>query len=156
MLTPMTLALALACQPPPEIQLGDNDTGTTQATGEPTINIVYPPNDIAIPLNDDCSFSTVVVVDVDHFELVEFGAPEEGEGHWHLQIDGEAGYSPVQDQYGELFRPAGTFIPPTLVLMTATLSDGVHNELGDAPPFRAAVEFPVEAPASGAACDTTP
>ena len=33
MLTPISLALAFACQPPPEIQLGDNDTVLIKETG---------------------------------------------------------------------------------------------------------------------------
>ena len=82
MLMPIwTLLLALGCAPPP--------VGVDAAVAEPSIEILFPESDPDITY---CPVFTVVV-DVDNLEYSTEdrlgGDHVEGQGHWHLYVNGE-------------------------------------------------------------------
>lgn len=96
---PLALAAASAgCAPPPYSvpeDTGGGDTSDSGHTGEtavppppePTVRIIFPESSSTVYY---CT-TFMVAVDVDNLVMTEehFGGdPVEGEGHWHLYVDG--------------------------------------------------------------------
>lgn len=124
----------MACQPPPEIAVA----------GGPSIEILFPPalNDagdgpFVLPSNGDGTWSTVVVVDIDNFTIVDpyisenEGIVREGEGHWHLLFEGheeptiEAFHPMVLDGLEDGVEAGDT------VTLVANLRQNDHSKLQD-------------------------
>jgi hypothetical protein len=108
------VSLGAACAPPPLPE----GSGTS-------IDILFPEarTDITVCPN------FVMVVDIQNLELTDpeaTGGNEEGEGHWHLKIQGEHVGS-VYQLWAPVSLGDDTSGP---MILTAALADNEHNEVG--------------------------
>lgn len=127
----LPLVFLLACEPPPAADAGtdtDTDTDTTPVVEEPSIRILFPENDVTIPLSSTCELVMTVVVDVDNLEVVEASPPTvDGQGHWHFRLS-ETDYHPSFGDFAQV-TAFTAFAPGQLVSARATLQDNEHNDL---------------------------
>lgn len=151
----IAIIFAFGCAPP-ELS---GDFGTNTGNQLPSIQIVYPPNGETIALTnaDDadgpCRIKTVVAIDVDNYLIVvDTDIEVDGEGHWHLQLEGED-YFPVLDQHGELISQK-TYLPGGIKTISAELVSGTHQSF--APVISTVVEFTLAAPLDGTDCANLP
>lgn len=118
--------ILLACEPPPD-PLADAGAGG----GEPAIEMIHPPRDVGIiPLNGDRLevFLTVAIYNLEFFSPDEPRDDAEGEGHWHLNVNGVYRDAPAQRFH--LWRSqAGEFEVGDRVQLSATLSSNMHRDL---------------------------
>lgn len=130
------LLLVAACEPPPEIQLGEGG-------GDPSVAIAFPPqqNDegsgpFQIARDSDTGdIVFMVVIDVDNFELVDPYLEEnsevvDGQGHWHVIAGGVE--TPIPGvPFTEVTIPAGDVADNQLLTVTAALKNNDHSPVDD-------------------------
>jgi hypothetical protein len=128
MRAPLLLLALSACAPP------DAPQAVGDATGEPSIQIVYPPSDTATIAKDaDGTLRFTVVVDIEGFDFVPPGTqpdlPDvvEGQGHWHLLLSPSSFYAPPADVY---YDAEVTGIDPGVYRIQAVLQNNNHTEVG--------------------------
>lgn len=143
------LAICAACAPP-TVDLDDGNTITVEPP-EPYIEIVHPQQSSTVELQDNCDLVMVVAVQIEDFELVDFAlnpTPTEGEGHWHIEITGDASYQPIVSGKSQtITRPNFT---PASIGVTATLVNSQHQEVSS--DFSSSIaEITIAAPA-GVTC----
>lgn len=118
------LAVLMGCPPPPA------DGGGGDAGGDPKITIVYPPQLSEIALAADGVFRTVVVVDIDNYDVgsqADTGAAPDG--HWHLQLLQQP-FTVVFDNYGEVVDDSGMLQPGDVASIRAFLVNNNHQPIG--------------------------
>ncbi|NCG19080.1 MAG: hypothetical protein GWP91_08715 [Rhodobacterales bacterium] len=151
--------LVFGCAPPELSGDFGQDSGANAGSQLPTIRIVYPPNggEIILTSTDDpegpCRIKTVVAIDVDHYAIVPDSETEvEGEGHWHLKLEGED-YVKVIQQHGELISQR-QYLPGGLKTISAELVSNTHQKF--VPVISTLVEFALTAPLDGTNCAVLP
>ena len=141
-LLPACLTL-FGCPPPPA---GGND-----GSGDPNITIVFPPQGSTIELDADCTFRSVVVVDIDNYDIGNQGdtgaAPD---GHWHLQLLQQP-YTVVFENYGEVQDVSDVLAPGSIGSIRAFLVNNNHQPIG----AESVLEFTVADTSTGS-CTGTP
>jgi len=115
----------LGCAPPDPID--------ADLVGEPTIEILFPTAGMEIELDDQCRLDTVIVVDIDGLDVVDWTERDEdieGEGHWHGGPDLTDGYclsfQTFCDDYTKVPLTA-----PRNSSVSATLVTNLHEEFGE-------------------------
>ena len=119
----LALPLTLACAPPNL----DDDSGETVVVenGEPSLRIIQPLDQAILQLDDSCTLSFNLAIDVDNFLV---GQEATDDGHWHYAV------TPADDPYGVAIYsqfapvshanfPAGTFP------IDVRLVDAGHNDI---------------------------
>ncbi len=136
---------ALACAPPPEVQVVGDDTDAE--ADERTISILYPPDGATdIGLEVDGSLHITVVVDINGLAFVPANTKDEdipGEGHWHLDVN-NAYVGPAEKLFWEFVSDPGEFSPGQAMSIEVELVGNTH--IGFSPPIVDVVEFNVALP----------
>lgn len=132
-------ALLVACQPPPAVG----------ASGEPSIEIVYPPDNIgSIPLQADGKLILVVAVDLDGITFVSPSVSQgnvvEGEGHYHFHVNGEY-QGPPEQQLHIYESEVDEFPVDTAMQVRVSLATNNHSDLDQFDAWEDIVEFTVAA-----------
>ncbi len=129
----------VACAPPPEVAGG----------GEPSIRVIHPPGDVgAVALDDEGRLRILVVVDVNDLAFVPPSVsnliPVEGEGHWHLTVNGV--YKGAPDaEFVDYVSGSDEFAVGTAMSLRVSLATNDHIDLNQFPGWEAVVEFDIEA-----------
>lgn len=117
------LLVLTACPPPPATSPDD------AADTEPSIRVIYPPQGAEIPLEDDCTLTLLVVTAVENVRLIDpidTNGPQEGQGHWHLELPG-GGYQKAVDEHVQV---EGLVLPPNQTqIFGIALHDNVHQPI---------------------------
>jgi len=137
----VVVALLAACQPPPEVG----------GSGDPSIEIVYPPDDIgSIELQPDGKLVIVIAVDLDGIEFVSPSVSEgnvvEGQGHYHFHVNGEY-LGPPEQQLHIYESEVGEFPVDTAMQVRVSLATNNHVDLDEFDAWEDIVEFTVAAAA---------
>ncbi len=146
------LGALAACAPPPEITVAGS------GTGEASVELIYPPSDVGIPLtqegvgpNAELYLDLLVVVSVDGLEYVPpVPDPEdvEGQGHYHFNVNGAYVDAPPAKFY-EYRSDEGEFKEGDRVQISVTLASNTHQDLDQFTDWIDVIEFDVLAPDPG-------
>lgn len=132
----------MACAPPPEPDGG----GTT--AGEPRIELLHPPANVGtIELDAAGRLSFLVVADIDDLEFVEPNAASEdieGQGHYHVNINGTYIDAPPASSYDYTSNP-GEFAVDQAISLSVTLASNTHEDLDQFEDWSDTIEFRVAA-----------
>ena len=116
----------------------------------PSIEILYPEG-ATIELQHDCSLLIDIVVDIDNLEMVDPDSVTEaemGQGHWHMDINGE----PSESLWGSIVATyqggADIFDVKDILRIETTLQDNEHNVM-QGEDTRSAIELVIVEPAGG-------
>jgi hypothetical protein len=141
MLLPLLL---LACAPPDAVDL-------TEAV-EPSIELLYPPANVGtIPLDADGVLRFLVVADIDNLSFVtpvmnmeDPPPPVDGEGHFHVNINGVYVDAP-EDLYYEYASKVAEFDAGQQLALSVTLAANDHTDLDMYTDWEKIIEFEVGA-----------
>ncbi|HMV69948.1 MAG TPA: hypothetical protein PKA64_24120 [Myxococcota bacterium] len=139
---PGLLLLALAaCEPPDAPDLG--------SSAEPAIELLYPPADVGtIALDLDSVLRILVVADIDNLDYVPDAkgqAAVDGQGHYHVNINGVYVAAPVALYYEYASEP-GAFTVGQQLSLSVTLAANDHTALDMYDAWERVIEFEVGRP----------
>lgn len=139
--------LLIACEPPDAPDFG--------GAGEPLVELLNPPADVGtIPLDDQGVLSFLVVADIDNLTWVppsqDHEDPVDGEGHYHVNINGAYVAAPTLLYYEYASQP-GEFTVGQQLQLSVTLAANDHSDLDMYEEWQQVIEFEVgEAEGGGA------
>jgi hypothetical protein len=133
----LLLVLLAACAPPPV-------PATTE--GEPAITLLYPPSDAGtLPLDALRRLKFTIVVDLDGLTFVPPDTKDEdveGEGHYHVSINGS--YEGAPDQlYFDYVSDPGEFEVGDGIELNVSLESNTHRDLDQFSGWEDVAEFTV-------------